>query len=155
MRRSCQASVVVDASAEAVWAVISDVTRVGEWSGECRGCTWLDGQRAAVSGARFRGRNRRYGFGWARINEVLVADRPRVLVWRTIPNGPYRDSVEWRIELDGRDGTARVTESFEILHIPRVMELMVAVAMPAHRDRTGDLRADLVRLKDVVESTKV
>jgi hypothetical protein len=40
MRRECEAGIVVKAPAAAVWDVISDVTRVGEWSGECRHCEW-------------------------------------------------------------------------------------------------------------------
>jgi len=41
MRRECEASVVIEAPPEAVWSVISDVTRVGEWSGECRRGEWI------------------------------------------------------------------------------------------------------------------
>ena len=55
MRRECEASVIVAAPPEAVWAVVSDVTRVGEWSGECRACVWLGEAVAPVPGARFRG----------------------------------------------------------------------------------------------------
>jgi hypothetical protein len=32
----CDAEIVIDAPAEAIWAVVADVTRVGEWSAECR-----------------------------------------------------------------------------------------------------------------------
>jgi hypothetical protein len=42
----------VDASPAAVWAVLADPTRVGEWSGECHRVQWLDGAQAAVPGAR-------------------------------------------------------------------------------------------------------
>ena len=33
----------IAASPEAVYAAISDVTRMGEWSEECVGCEWHDG----------------------------------------------------------------------------------------------------------------
>lgn len=153
MRRRCEASVTMAARPEAVWAVISDVRRVGEWSGECRGCDWVGGADAPVSGARFRGRNRRGGFRWARLNEVVLADRPHRLVWRTVAQAPYLDSTEWQVSLVP-DGTGtRVSESFEVLKMSRLMERMLWLAMPAHRDRTADLLADLSRLKAVVEST--
>ncbi|HZP28186.1 MAG TPA: SRPBCC family protein [Acidimicrobiia bacterium] len=153
MRHECEASVTVAAVPEAVWAVVSDVTRVGEWSGECRGCEWVGDARGPAVGARFRGRNRRGGFRWTRLNEVVTADAPHTLVWRTLARTPYFDSTEWRITLadDGAGGT-RVTESFQLLKMSRLFERLLWVVMPAHRDRSGDLAADLGRLKVVVES---
>jgi uncharacterized protein YndB with AHSA1/START domain len=152
MRRKCEASVVVAASPDAVWTVISDVTRVGEWSGECRGCVWESGAAAPAPGARFRGRNRRGGFRWTRVNEVTLVHRPHTLVWRTIARRPYPDSVEWRVVLDDEGASTRVSESFEVLNMPRLMEWFLWLALPAHRDRTADLVEDLGRLKVVVES---
>ena len=34
-------------------AVVSDVTRIGEWSGECRSCVWVGDVHDPVVGARF------------------------------------------------------------------------------------------------------
>lgn len=59
MRRKCDADVVLEAPPEGAWAVVSDITRVGEWSGECRGCSWTEGYSGAEPGARFKGKNRR------------------------------------------------------------------------------------------------
>jgi Polyketide cyclase / dehydrase and lipid transport len=155
VRRSCGAKIIIGAGPESVWSVVSDVTRVGEWSGECRGCEWVGTDTRLVPGAQFRGRNRRSGLRWTRLNQVVVADRPRSIIWRTVARFPYPDSVEWRIRLDPTDGGTEVTESFEILHIPKVMEWGVGIAMPAHRDRSTDLVDDLVRLKDLVESVSL
>ncbi len=152
MRRSCEANVTIAAAPEAVWSVVADVTRVGEWSGECRGCEWLGSETVVAPGVRFRGRNRRGGLRWTRLNEVVVADEPRAIVWRTVAQFPYPDSVEWHWRLDPVDGGTRVTQGFEVLHIPRVMEWGVGIAMPAHRDRSTDLVDDLGRLKELVES---
>ena len=153
MRRTCEASVTAEAPIEAVWELVADVTRVGEWSGECRGCTWVDGSGSAIKGARFRGRNRRGGMRWTRTNEVVDVEAPHRLVWRTVPGFPYPDSVEWELRLAEKDGGTLVTESFQVLKIPKLMEWMIGVAMPAHEDRTQDLAEDLGRLKHLVEST--
>jgi uncharacterized protein YndB with AHSA1/START domain len=151
MRRTCEANVKVTATPEAIWSVVSDVTRVGEWSGECQGCSWMDNADAPVPGARFRGRNRRGGFRWTRINEVTSVDRPHSLVWRTVVRFPYLDSSEWRLTLiEEKEGT-RVSESFHVLKLPRPIEWLLWLAMPAHRDRTNDLIEDLERLRAVVE----
>lgn len=152
MRHTCSAEVVIDRPPEAAWAVVADVTRVGEWSGECRGCSWEPGPREPIPGARFRGRNRRGGVRWTRLNEVVVADAPREFVWRTIPSRPYPDSVEWRLTLRAEGPTTRVTESYRIVHIPRLMDWTLSVFFPPHRDRTSDLEQDLVRLRDLVHA---
>ena len=49
----------INAPAEAVYDLVTDVTRMGEWSPENEGGEWLDAARGPVVGARFRGRNKR------------------------------------------------------------------------------------------------
>lgn len=150
MRHTCEAEVLIERPAEAVWAVVADVTRVGEWSGECRGCRFEEDAVEPVAGARFRCRNRRGGLRWSRLNEVVVADPSRELVWRTVPSGPYPDSVEWRLTLRAEGAATRVTESYRIVHIPKLMEWLISAFFRPHRDRTNDLREDLERLRRVL-----
>ena len=76
------------------------------------------------------------------------------LAWRTVPRFPYPDSVQWELSLVEADSGTTVTESFEVVKIPKVMEWGIGVAMPAHRDRSADLGEDLLRLKKVVESAR-
>jgi uncharacterized protein YndB with AHSA1/START domain len=154
VRRTCEASVVIGAPPGSVWRVVADVTRVGEWSGECLGCTWVGAASAPVAGAQFRGQNRRGGFRWTRLNEVVQAEAPHTLVWRTVARPPYPDSVEWRLTLAPVGGGTLVTESFEVLRIPKVMEWGIGLMMPAHRDRSADLADDLGRLQVLVESDR-
>lgn len=58
-----EAQVYIEAPPDKVFQLVSDVTRMGEWSPECRRCRWLDGVSSPVVGTRFRGQNRR---GWVR-----------------------------------------------------------------------------------------
>ena len=74
--RTGHVDIVVDAPIDAVWNVVTDVTRVGEWSHECRRVEWLDGATEAAPGVRFRGTNKAGPWTWSRINEVLVVDEP-------------------------------------------------------------------------------
>lgn len=152
LKRQAEASVHIDAAPEAVWAVVADVTRNGEWSGESQGSRWIDGANAAVQGARFKGRNLRRGLRWTRTCEVLKGDPPREFVWRTLWAVVYPDSTEWRIALEPEAGGTRVTEGFQIVRLSRPMEIVFHWLMPVHRDRTTDLHEDLQRLKSVVEA---
>ncbi len=151
MQRECEAKITINAPPEDIWRVVSDITRVGEWSVECRGCEWTDGASQATPGARFRGRNRRGTMRWTRLNEVEVADAPHEFVWRTVSTPLYRDSTQWRLTLAPAPDVTEVTESFRILGLSRPMEWVLGIVMPAHRDRSADLAADLARLKKVVE----
>ena len=51
------------ASPDRVWALVSDVTRIGEFSPETFEAEWLDGATGPEPGARFRGHVRRNGRG--------------------------------------------------------------------------------------------
>jgi hypothetical protein len=51
------------ASPEKVWALVSDVTRIGEFSPETFEAQWLDGATGPAVGAKFRGHVKRNGKG--------------------------------------------------------------------------------------------
>lgn len=138
--------VVVAASPEAVWEVVADITRVGEWSHECVECSLLDGATRVEPGVRFRGRNRQGLFRWGRQCEVVSSDAPE-LVWRTVPTRLSPDSTVWRIRVTpADDGGTRIEQSFEVVRAPKILEVVYATILPAHRDREAALTADLERL---------
>ncbi len=137
--------VVVDASPDAVWAVVADITRTGEWSHECLSCSFLDGATGTVPGARFRGRNRQGLFRWGRVCEVVSAEQPE-LVWRTVPTTFYPDSTMWRIRVTPTDGGTRIEQRFDVVHAPKILDMIYARMLPAHRDRDAALEADLRRI---------
>lgn len=150
--KSAEASTVVVASVEAVWALVSDVTRTGEWSVECRGAEWLDGASGPAKGARFRGRNRRNATRWSRVCEVLEVRAPQYLAWRTLPTRLLPDSTRWEFELASAGDGTRLTERMQVLQIPGLYDRLFAAMLPAHRDRTADLEADLARIKTRLEA---
>lgn len=149
LKRSGCVETVTDASPEQVWAVVADVTRVGEWSHECRGAVWLDGATAAVPGARFGGSNRLGRVKWSRVNEIVTADAPNELVWRTVPSRMYPDSTEWRIRIEREGDSTRIVQTFEVLKLNPVMDRLIYLVTPAHRDRLPALAGDIRRLGEV------
>ena len=147
--RAGHVETVIPAPIDAVWHVVTDVTRVGEWSHECRRVEWLDGATHAVPGARFRGTNKAGPWKWSRINEVIVADEPSTFVWRTVSTALFPDSSEWRIELEAVEGGTRITQSFQVLRAPRVLATLYAIVVPTHRERSSGLTDDLRRLGEL------
>lgn len=145
-------AVTVDADVDEVWDVVRDVTRVGEWSHECVGAAWVGESASAVPGARFRGRNRAGVLRWGRVCEVLSAE-PYELTWRTVPTPLYPDSSEWRITLDTVEGGTTIAQHFRVLRAPKVLSVLYALMIPAHRERTAALTDDLRRLGEVARRT--
>jgi hypothetical protein len=71
------ATIRVGAPPETVYALVSDVTRTGEWSPENLGGRWLGGATGPEVGARFRGVNRRDWRRWSTTCTVVTADPGR------------------------------------------------------------------------------
>ena len=80
-------SLTIAADAGALWDMVSDVTRMGEWSPECTGGRWIGKRREPVVGARFVGYNKRGWARWATTNEVVEAERGTAFAFRTRETG--------------------------------------------------------------------
>lgn len=70
MTYEIQESLVVPVPPAEVYAAVSDVTRTGEWSPQCRRCTWDSDARGV--GARFTGDNRTSEREWSTTSEVVA-----------------------------------------------------------------------------------
>ena len=56
-------TVHIDATPDEVWALVSDVTKIGRYSPETFEAEWLGGATGPAVGARFRGHVKRNGKG--------------------------------------------------------------------------------------------
>src|SRR5947209_13116082 len=101
----------VEASPQDVWALLSDITRMGEWSPECVRCRWIGQEREARPSARFRGTSRNGWHRWSTTSTIVEADAGRSLVFDVSYFGRPVARWAYRFEADGRGTT--VTESVE------------------------------------------
>lgn len=143
----------VPADPDAVYAVVADVTRIGERSPECHRAGWLPGAPAGSVGAVFRGSNRSgWAARWSRRCEVTVADPGRAFAFRTVPEWldvSRRDSTTWRYDFEPVDGGTRVSHSYEISRLPLPpMRALYGVLLPHHRDMRPQMLANLEALRD-------
>jgi uncharacterized protein YndB with AHSA1/START domain len=107
-------TVHIDASPADVWELVSDVTRIGEYSPETFEAEWLDGATGPEVGARFRGHVKRNGRGptyWAPC-VVTACETERVFEFGV--GRPGHAINTWRHELAAADGGTDVTESFRL-----------------------------------------
>lgn len=139
-------------SPEAVWEVISDVTRIGEWSHECRRAHLARGAQAAAPGIRFRGWNRSGIFRWTRSCVFTVVDPPRQLAWRTCGLWGHVDSTEWSMTLEPADGGTRILQTYDVLNVAPGMDQVYWLLITAHRDRREALTRDVDRLAALAEA---
>jgi hemerythrin-like domain-containing protein len=154
MRNGGSVSITIAAPSEAIYDVVSDITRTGEWSDETGRVEWSSSDRGA--GARFKGWNRVGAFRWTRHCEVLVADRGRTFAFRTIPgkSPTKRDSTMWRFDLTPEAGGTRVVQSYELLKLPpRWFVPVIGRTAPHHFDMRPHMAECLERLRVLVESS--
>ena len=137
--RHAEVDVVVDASPTAVWEVVGDPRRTGEWSHECLEVQFVDGAGAPAFGARFHGRNRVGRSGWSRTCEIVGYDPGREISWRTVPTQlVYRDSTIWTITVEPEARGTRITQRYEVVKLGphlRPVHLPVRAGAPrSHRE---------------------
>jgi ligand-binding SRPBCC domain-containing protein len=108
-------SITVDRPAEDVYAIVSDVTRIGELSPVCASAAWDDPSQASKEGAWFIGHNAIADYTWDTHCKVVAAEPGREFAF--INHGPEGklELVRWGYTFapDG-DGT-KVTESWQVL----------------------------------------
>ncbi|UYP17179.1 SRPBCC family protein [Rhodococcus sp. Z13] len=102
-----QSSVVVSADPEKVYALVSDVTRTGEWSPVCVECRWDDGHGPEV-GSFFTGRNVNPERTWETRSQVVAADPGREFAWSVGPG-----LVRWGYLMEPVEGGTKLTETWE------------------------------------------
>lgn len=131
-----EVGIYIQASPEAVYALVSDVTRMGEWSPETYWCQWIDGASGPAVGARFKARNRRGRLRWSNKPEVIVADPGREFSfrWRVAGN-----EVVWRYRLKPAGTGCRVWESFESLTPSPALVNWMVLKLIGVTDRQADL----------------
>jgi len=143
----------IGAPAEKVWAMVSDLTRMGEWSPENEGAVWLRGATGPTPGATFRGLNRNGKRTWKTTGTVVDAEPGRRFTFR-ITAGGFK-VAEWRYEFETTATGCRVTETW----IDQRGRIAKALGGPVSgvTERAGHNRATmertLERLKSAAESS--
>jgi ribosome-associated toxin RatA of RatAB toxin-antitoxin module len=134
----------VSAQPEKLYELVSDVTRMGEWSPETVKCEWIDGARGPAVGARFKGTNKRKFARWSTKPTVVVADAPREFAFET-------KETRWtyRFEPASAGGT-ELSESFEM-----VKDVPAFVVFGERLIGIKDRKADLERgMQETIERIK-
>lgn len=151
---SHQSSVTVHASAEALYALVSDISRTGEWSPVCTSCWWDDDAEAGQVGAWFTGRNQLPNRTWETRSQVVAAQPGREFAW--VVGGSF---VRWGFVLTPAEEGTTLTESWDFLPagIAMFQEKFGDQAPAQIADRTQQaldgIPRTLAAIKRIAEST--
>ena len=105
--RTHRDSIVISATPEDLYAMVSDVTRMGEWSPVCTACWWDEGEGPTV-GAHFTGRNELPDRTWETRSEVVAADPGREFAFVL-----EATRTRWGYSFTPVAGGTEVTESWD------------------------------------------
>jgi uncharacterized protein YndB with AHSA1/START domain len=98
---------VVPAAPETVYDLVSDITRMGEWSPETVAAEWLGDATGPAVGARFKGTNVIGKTRWATKPTITAATRGVEFAFEV----PGASGGKWRYTFEPVAGGTRVVES--------------------------------------------
>jgi len=152
MPGAIEESIDIAAPPERLYGMVSDLSRMGEWSPENQGGKWVGGATGAAEGARFKARNRRGWRRWSTVAHVVTANPPKEVAWESRAFGLKIALWRYRFEPNGNGGTT-VTESTEDRR-GSIMNVVGPLATGV-RDRADankqNMRATLEQLKKAAE----
>jgi len=152
MPGAIEESIDIAAPPERLYGMVSDLSRMGEWSPENQGGKWVGGATGAAEGARFKARNRRGWRRWSTVAHVVTANPPKEVAWESRAFGLKIALWRYRFEPNGKGGTT-VTESTEDRR-GSIMNVVGPLATGV-RDRADankhNMRATLEQLKKAAE----
>jgi|TARA_B110001454_G_scaffold166874_1_gene156791 hypothetical protein len=142
-------SETIEADAAAIYALISDLPRMGEWSTENIGGEWISGTPGAV-GSRFLGTNRIKSFEWSVPVEITIAEPDACFEFVAAPDdGPY---VRWTYRLEPLEMATRVTEIWDVIDLPPSLAKMTDEQLAGRKAAVrGTIEATLAGIKTSAE----
>lgn len=145
-------TVQMQASPDSVWALVSDVTRIGEFSPETFEAEWLGGADGPALGAKFRGhvkRNQKGPVYWTTC-KVTSCEPGKDFGFAVLGGGKVVNNWRYRIEPDG--GGCAVTESFELAPALPMRVYWALLGWARGKTNRNGMQQTLERIKAVVEA---
>lgn len=152
-----EVTVSMDASPAMVWGLVSDVTRIGEFSPETFEAEWLGRavQTGPEVGSTFRGHVRRNGIGPVYWTLCRVTEwKPErefafVVVIRGVPVNT------WGYRITPTATGCDVTEYFRLSPLPPLRLYWALLGHWRNRTNVDGMRQTLERIKAVVEANEI
>lgn len=142
------------APSDRIWELVSDVTRIGEFSPETFEAEWLEGESGPAVGAKFRGhvkRNQKGPIYWTTCT-VLKSDPGRDFAFGV---GPAENPLNiWSFHLEPAGDGTDVTESFQLADKLGLRIYWKLFGWTRGRTNRNGMRTTLERMKAEVEGRR-
>lgn len=146
-----EVTVEIAAPPERVYALVSDITRMGEWSPECIRCSWTRGAAGPAVGARFKATNKgKRGPSWFNKPTVTAAQPDREFAFNR--SGPAIGSYTWRYVMEPTATGTRLTESFDAEKPLGAAMTWITEKWVGSNDRDADLHAGMITTLERVKA---
>jgi uncharacterized protein YndB with AHSA1/START domain len=145
-------TVHMEASPQAVWELVSDVTRIGRYSPETFEAEWLEGATGPAVGAKFRGHVKRNGRGPVYWTTCTVMDSEPGRVFAFGVGSSEKPLNVWRYEIEPSGDGADVTESFALASNTPLRLYWLLLGWSRGRTNREGMRTTLERVKAEVEA---
>lgn len=141
----------IDAPPQAVFDVVTDLCRMGEWSPENEGGEWTGGATGPALGATFSGVNRNGDKTWTTTCTVTRYDPPGGFSFE-VTSGPFAIST-WAFDLTPTETGCRVAQSATERRNWVIKKLGNIVSGVAERDahNRSNMETTLARLAEYLE----
>jgi hypothetical protein len=148
-----EVSLHMKAAPEKIWDLVSDVTRIGEFSPETFEAQWTRGATGPAVGATFKGHVKRNGVGpvyWTPC--TVTACVPGEVFEFAVGLSAERAVNTWGYRLQAENGGTRVTEYFRLTPVWYLRAYWLLLGRLRGRTNERGMRTTLERMKAVVES---
>ena len=144
-----EASIEIRATPEAVYDLVCDLPRMGEWSPEAIGGEWTDGGTGQV-GDWFEGHNRAGDREWTRQSEVVVADRGADFTF--VVGGVEANRTWWSYQMSPAGSGTTLRERWWIVNKPPALQATEEQFQARVELTLGSIEATLAAVKSEAES---
>jgi len=148
-----EARIQIACPPEQVYGLVSDVTRMGEWSPECYQCEWVEGATGPQVGVSFRGSNQWGEMRWARTCTITTALPGEEFAFMTTSEPDFPDSTNWCYRFEAREGGTLVTESCVVSEMQWAPEFQ-SMLEEHGRGTQQRMQQTLERLKACAEASR-
>lgn len=147
-----EVTVHMKAPVEEVWALVSDVTRIGEFSPETFEAVWTHGATGPAVGARFKGHVKRNGVGPVYWTPCTVTKSVENEVFEFGVGLDEHPINTWGYRMQPENGGTRVTEYFRLTPAWYVRGYWLLLGRLRAKTNERGMRTTLERMKAVVEA---
>ncbi|MDV7357309.1 SRPBCC family protein [Rhodococcus oxybenzonivorans] len=150
MANTLEASIEIDATPQDVWAVVSDLKRMGEWSPQCRTMRVLGG--VVEEGTKTININRKGMLVWPTTSKVVNFQPNKSIAFRVVENRTI-----WSYELQPTAGGTKVIERREApTGTTKVSQFLIKTVLGGNDDFEVELiegmNTTLARIKAAAEA---